>query len=129
MHKTVLNKQQLQDVEQQTLEHYDESYLQFWSDTKDHDVSQNRNALLRHIAGKPPFSILDLGCGGGRDLIAFQAMNHEAIGLDGSRELCDLARSNSGCEVWHQHFLALDLPAAHFDGIRSEEHTSELQSH
>jgi len=117
MKETVLDNRQLQDIEQQTLRHYDESYLHLWSGTKDHDVSQNGNALLRHTTGGPPFRILDLGCGGGRDLIAFRAMNHEAIGLDGSSALCDLARRNSGCKVWHQNFLALDLPAAHFDGI------------
>ena len=117
MNATVFDKEQLQDIELQTLEHYNERYLQLWSGTKDHNVSQNRSALLRHIAGKPPFRILDMGCGGGRDLIAFRAMKHEAIGLDGSAPLCDLARNNSGCEVWQQNFLTLDLPAVHFDGI------------
>ncbi|MNT38654.1 Methyltransferase domain protein [compost metagenome] len=28
-----------------------------------------------------------------------------------------MARADSGCEVWHQDFLALDLPAERFDGI------------
>jgi SAM-dependent methyltransferase len=28
-----------------------------------------------------------------------------------------MARRHAGCEVLHQDFLALDLPAAHFDGI------------
>jgi SAM-dependent methyltransferase len=28
-----------------------------------------------------------------------------------------MAREFSGCEVWEQDFLALDLPAARFDGI------------
>jgi hypothetical protein len=28
-----------------------------------------------------------------------------------------MAREASGCEVWQQDFLALDLPAASFDGI------------
>ncbi len=117
MSEAILDKEQLNDIERQTLDHYNERCLQFWSGTKDHDVDQNRSALLRHIAGKPPFSILDFGCGGGRDLIAFRTMNHEVIGLDGSAALCELARNNSGCEVWQQNFLALDLPAARFDGI------------
>ena len=29
----------------------------------------------------------------------------------------EMARAESGCEVWHQDFLALDLPAERFDGI------------
>jgi SAM-dependent methyltransferase len=28
-----------------------------------------------------------------------------------------MARAHSGCEVWHQDFLKLDLPEAHFDGV------------
>lgn len=112
-----LDETQLNDLETQTLRHYDERCLQLWEGTRDHDVSQNRDALLRHLQGTPPFRILDLGCGGGRDLMAFRALGHEVIGLDGSTALCELARMNSGCEVWHQHFLDLHLPEAYFDGI------------
>jgi SAM-dependent methyltransferase len=28
-----------------------------------------------------------------------------------------MARGYSGCEVWQQDFLRLDLPASHFDGV------------
>jgi SAM-dependent methyltransferase len=28
-----------------------------------------------------------------------------------------MARAHSGCEVWQQDFLRLDLPAARFDGV------------
>ena len=31
--------------------------------------------------------------------------------------LASMAREHSGCEVWEQDFLALELPAEHFDGI------------
>jgi SAM-dependent methyltransferase len=100
-----------------TLDHYNERAAEFWEGTRDHDVTQNIHALLRRIEGEPPFRILDFGCGPGRDLAAFRALGHEPVGLDGSAALAALARSNSGCEVWEQDFLALDLPAARFDGI------------
>jgi SAM-dependent methyltransferase len=100
-----------------TLAHYDGSAARFWEGTKDHDVSQNRAALLDALEGPPPFAILDLGCGPGRDLAFFRALGHEAVGLDGSPEFCRMARAHSGCEVLHQDFLALDLPAGRFDGI------------
>jgi SAM-dependent methyltransferase len=100
-----------------TLDHYNERAAEFWEGTRDHDVTQNIHALLRHIEGEPPFRILDFGCGPGRDLAAFRALGHEPVGLDGSAALAALARSNSGCEVWEQDFLALDLPATRFDGI------------
>jgi SAM-dependent methyltransferase len=100
-----------------TLQHYNERAADFWEGTRDHDVRQNIGALLRHLAGAPPLRILDLGCGPGRDLATFRALGHEPIGLDGSAPLAAMARAHSGCEVWEQDFLALQLPAGHFDGI------------
>ncbi|NLD54745.1 MAG: methyltransferase domain-containing protein [Burkholderiaceae bacterium] len=104
-------------VSERTLEHYDERAAEFWSGTRDHDVTQNIDALLRHLRGAPPLSILDFGCGPGRDLATFRAMGHEAIGLEGSPRFAAMARAHSGCEVWEQDFLALNLPAGRFDGI------------
>lgn len=108
---------ELQRISAQTLAHYDARAAAFWEGTRDHDVRQNREALLRHIEGAPPWRILDFGCGPGRDLAAFRALGHEAVGLDGSAEFVAMARAHSGCEVWRQDFLALDLPAGSFDGI------------
>jgi SAM-dependent methyltransferase len=100
-----------------TLAHYEANAAAFWEGTRDHDVSQNREALLSHLVGAGPFSVLDLGCGPGRDLMAFRDAGHEAVGLDGCAEFCAMARRHSGCEVLQQDFLALDLPAARFDGV------------
>ncbi|MBI1986609.1 MAG: class I SAM-dependent methyltransferase [Rhodospirillales bacterium] len=69
------------------------------------------------IAADPPFSILDLGCGPGRDLRHFRSLGHDAVGLDGSKEFVAMARAISGCEVLHQDFLAMDLPENRFDGV------------
>ena len=44
-------------------------------------------------------------------------MGHTAVGLDGSDKFAQMAREDSGCEVWQQDFLKLDLPAGRFDGI------------
>ena len=100
-----------------TLQHYESRAESFREGTRDHDVSQNIEALLRNIPGEPPFTILDLGCGPGRDLAAFAARGHVAVGLDGSPRFVQMARADSGCEVWLQDFLALELPAGRFDGI------------
>ena len=109
--------QDLSVITARTLEHYDERAAEFWEGTRDHDVKQNIEALLRHIHGAPPLRILDFGCGPGRDLAAFRALGHEPIGLEGSPRLSAMAREHSGCEVWEQDFLALKLPAGRFDGI------------
>jgi SAM-dependent methyltransferase len=100
-----------------TLAHYERSAEAFWNGTRDHDVSQNYAALLEAIEGHPPYAILDLGCGPGRDLRQFRLRGHEAVGLDGSGAFVAMARSYSGCEVLEQNFLAMELPEGRFDGV------------
>ena len=100
-----------------TLEHYDQRAEDFWRGTRDHDVRQNIDALLSAIEGKPPFTILDFGCGPGRDLKAFTDLGHVAVGVEGSARFAAMAHEYSGCEVLQQDFLKLDLPPARFDGI------------
>jgi SAM-dependent methyltransferase len=104
-------------ISAKTLEHYNERAVEFWEGTRNHDVRQNIEALLRHIHVAPPVRILDFGCGPGRDLAAFRALGHDPVGLEGAPSLAAMARSHSGCEVWEQDFLALKLPPGHFDGI------------
>jgi len=107
----------LRRISQVTLGHYDRTADRFWEGTKDHDVEQNVAALLRHVEGTPPFAILDLGCGPGRDLATFRTLGHEPVGLEGAPRFVEMARDHSGREVWQQDFLALDLPPARFDGV------------
>jgi len=99
-----------------TLEHYNERAENFWEGTRGHDVSQNIATLLQYVESQPPFTILDLGCGPGRDLKAFGALGHVAIGLEGSARFAAMARQQ-GYEVWEQNFLNLDLPDNRFDGV------------
>ena len=112
-----LDPQDLKNIVARTLDHYDQRAEEFWKGTCDHDVSQNIAALLRYIGGEPPFTILDLGCGPGRDLRVFADLGHVAIGLDGAERFAAMAREFSGCEVWRQDLLALDLPDERFDGV------------
>jgi len=105
------------DISRRTLAHYNGSADAFFAGTVDHDVSQNIGALLESIQAPAPYTILDLGCGPGRDLKTFSSLGHRAIGLDGSERFVEMARAYSGCEVWQQDFLHLELPAATFDGV------------
>lgn len=114
MHLTPLD---LHRIAARTLAHYDQDAQEFWAGTREHDVSQNIDALLRHIEAPAPLDVLDFGCGPGRDLATFKALGHHAIGLEGSTRLAAMARTHSGCEVLEQSFLALDLPGSRFDGI------------
>lgn len=111
-----LTNEELANVVARTVGHYDTRADSFKAGTWDHDVSQNYDALLRALESKPA-RILDFGCGPGRDLIWFKAHGHEPVGLEGSERFVAMARDASGCEVWHQSFLSLDLPQSRFDGI------------
>src|SRR5204862_3615106 len=79
-----------------TIAFYDRFARAFWNGTRDHDVSQNYAALLDAIEGDPPYCILDLGCGPGRDLGYFRSLGHEAI------DSMDLGNSPR----WREHIRA-----------------------
>ncbi len=111
------NDEPLKGISERTIGHYERSAERFWEATRDHDVSENRKALLRHLPDRSKLRILDLGCGPGRDLIAFRDLGHDPVGLDGCPRFCAMAREHSGCEVLEQNLLALDLPTASFHGI------------
>jgi SAM-dependent methyltransferase len=112
-----LGPEELARISALTLEHYNQRAGDFFEGTRNHDVSQNIAALLGHIEGDPPCAILDFGCGPGRDLKTFSGLGHCAVGLDGAARFVDMARAYSGCEVWLQDFLKLDLPQERFDGV------------
>ena len=107
----------LHTVTASTLSHYEDNAADYAERTADHDVGQNIATLLRHLDGPGPYALLDFGCGPGRDLPKLAAGGHAVTGLDGSAAFVRMARAATGATVLHQDFLALDLPAAAFDGI------------
>lgn len=104
-------------IAHKNISHYDQNAVSYYEGTKDHDVSQNIDALLRAIQTQPPFQILDFGCGPGRDLQTFAQLGHIATGLEGSQHAAQIAKAKSNCEVLVQDFFNLHLPAETFDGI------------
>ncbi|MDP2355026.1 MAG: class I SAM-dependent methyltransferase [Beijerinckiaceae bacterium] len=111
------DKAELKRIFAATVSDYDRRAGEFWERTRGHDVAQNVDALLRWVKREAGACILDFGCGPGRDLKVFSDKGHTAIGLDGCVSFVEMARAYSGCEVWRQDFLALDLPKAYFDGV------------
>lgn len=114
MKQTPRDLKQISDL---TLEDYDRRAEAFWEGTRDHDVNQNIATLLHYIEAEGPATLLDFGCGPGRDLKVFADLGHIAIGLEGAAHFVAMARAHSGCEVWQQDFLELDLPKNRFDGV------------
>jgi len=60
-------------------------------------------------------TILDIGCGSGRDLLYLKNEGFQATGLDQSPSLAKLARLHSGCSVLEGDFESYD-----FNNINSE---------
>ncbi len=107
----------LRALAERTLSHYQAGAESFWEGTRDHDVSQNLQALLGALPAQRGLRILDLGCGPGRDLVTLRDLGHAPVGLDGCAAFVKMARELSGCEVLEHSFFELSLPPPAFDGI------------
>ena len=97
-----------------TLKYYDMNAEKFVEGTVSVDFVVTQNKFLDKLPVNA--SILDFGCGSGRDTKYFldQGMNVEAI--DGSKELCKMASEYTGIEVKHMIFQELD-EIEKYDGI------------
>lgn len=97
-----------------TLDYYDQNAKFFVERSKSIDVSEQRNAFTSCI----PYggTILDWGCGSGRDTIEFLKEGYRVEATDGSREICRLATDRTGIEVRCERFESLNEKEA-YDGI------------
>lgn len=62
-------------------------------------------------------TVVDLGCGAGRDLKTLSDGGFFAVGLDISAPLASIARQHSGCPVVIADLRHLPLASARFDGV------------
>lgn len=83
------------------------------------DPRLERDLLLEGLA--PGSRILDVGCGAGRDLAAFQAAGHAVTGLDPSAEMRRLcrARLGEGVALRAERIEAFADPSGSWDAIWS----------
>ena len=98
----------------QTIQYYDQNAIDFVENTQNVDFHVIQDEFL----GKLPegASILDLGCGSGRDTKYFLEHGYRVDAIDGSTELCALASEYTGIPVKCQLFQELDASEV-YDGI------------
>lgn len=97
-----------------TIEYFDENAERCFADAFTITERTNQDHFLSYI--KPGGSILDFGCGSGRDAAYFRERGYSVTATDGSREMCRLASEYLGMPVRVLEFNELAEVDA-FDGI------------
>ena len=97
-----------------TLTYYEKKFENFISETIDADTEPLRKRFLSNIPDGG--TILDLGCGSGRDTRAFLNAGYRVSAIDGSAEICHAASKYTGIDVKCMDFFDLSNKEE-YDGI------------
>lgn len=97
-----------------TLDFYDSDPEGYSEKTYGADMSPIRDRFTKHLSSGA--SILDLGCGSGRDSQAFSTEGFDVTSVDGSEGMCRVAERNTGLKVRRLLFSELDYEDS-FDGV------------
>jgi SAM-dependent methyltransferase len=97
-----------------TLDFYDENAEEFANSTQ----TINFNQVQKRFAEKLPSggTVLDFGCGAGRDTKFFIENGFHVEATDGSQKLCEIASAFTGITVKQMLFCELDA-VENYDGI------------
>lgn len=97
-----------------TLDYYNNHAQIFFDSTFQIDMQSLYEPFLKYLPVQA--KILDLGCGSGRDALAFKNKGYEVDAIDASIELVKKARELTGIQVKHQSFYDLNEEAV-YNGI------------
>ena len=97
-----------------TIEYYNENVSKFVNDTQDVVFCATQDLFLSYLDEGD--SILDFGCGSGRDTKYFLSKGYKVDATDGSEEICKVASDYTGINVKCLLFNELD-EIDKYDGI------------
>jgi len=97
-----------------TQKYYEKNAKKFIEETLDKAMHLQYALFEKHIP--KPSSILDAGCGSGRDSLYFKNKGHKVTAFDNSQQMCDFAARLLGQEVLHLGFKELDFKKS-FDAV------------
>ena len=93
-----------------TLNYYNQNAVSFVEGTKDVDFKTIQDKFASRLP--KGVSILDFGCGSGRDTKYFVEQGFKVTATDGSEELCKIAGEYAGVPIKQMLFMELDEVAA-----------------
>lgn len=97
-----------------SIDYYDLHHTDFVSSTVDVDMGCHQARFLALLSSRGP--ILDLGCGSGRDSLAFLRAGYSITSVDGSQAMVDATTALTGQSARRLRFDQLDF-VEEFDGI------------
>ena len=94
---------------------YEDNHRQYFDSTVGIDPSAFLAPLAKLL--KPKATILDIGCGSGRDLLWFASHGFRPTGLEQSPSLANLARNHANCPVIEGDFSCYNFSDLQFSAL------------
>lgn len=96
------------------IDYYNQYAATVFEDTVDQDMGAIMAPFLELL--EEGDTILDMGCGSGRDSLTFYDLGYDVTPLDGSEEMCRLAEVHTGLDVLQMTYEEMAFDGA-FDGV------------
>lgn len=97
-----------------SIDYYNKYAATIFEQTVEQDMSEIRQEFLDYL--EEGATILDLGCGSGRDSLVFYELGFDVTPMDASEEMCKLAEIHTGFEPLQMTFAEMQFDKV-FDGI------------
>ncbi len=97
-----------------SIDYYNKYAAKEFEETVNQDMSEIMREFLNYLDEGD--TILDLGCGSGRDSLTLYELGYDVTPLDASAEMCKLAEIHTGLDVLQMTFEQMDFDDV-FDGI------------
>ncbi len=97
-----------------SIDYYNKYAVKFFEDTVDQDMSPIIKKFLANM--EEGATILDMGCGSGRDSLYMYELGYDVTALDASAEMCRLAEVHTGLEILQMKYEDMEFDDV-FDGI------------
>ncbi|MEE4264987.1 MAG: class I SAM-dependent methyltransferase [Desulfobacteraceae bacterium] len=96
-------------------DYYKHHFQVYHANTFEVDPSSFLKALTNHL--ETGCTVVDVGCGSGRDILWLKERGYDVIGLERSRGLAGLAREHTACRIIEADFETFDFAKLSADAL------------